>query len=454
MTLLVISPDYASHALPLLSLARAWHERGHRVVVASGPAVAPLIKASGMEYVELLMSRGGNPGVLRSEAQRRDEASSLAGFFEATRRGMLETLRYQAVARATDLLWRPEHVARATMRVVERVDPEEVLVDHLAFASVIGLRAMGVPYGDVVLGHPTALTVRDEVYGVPSAWPSSLTVEPTQLADLRAVASGVRDAFTFAFERVLATLDPAAGPVGDAFAVHGDVVLFVYPERLHDRGRTRHLPAHEFLGSAARTEQLPEEIARWLDDGDGRPLVVVSFGTFLSARSDVLARVAAALRRVDARVAMATGTAEPAALGELPDDWLVRPVLPQVALLERASLLVTHGGNNSVTEALTYGVPLLVMPFSTDQFDAAAAIEGHAAGVALDPNHAPRPLIAGSVRGLLRHPLLTPQLIGRELRADPGPEIAFRAMRKLRDRAGSNGSGAAPAATSAGAGVA
>jgi MGT family glycosyltransferase len=230
-------------------------------------------------------------------------------------------------------------------------------------------------------------------------------------------------------------------------------VLFAYPERLHDPARTRQLPRHVFLGSAGRQERLPEDVAAWLASGDDRPLVVVSFGTFLSARSDVLARVAAALHRVDARVAIATGTAAPEALGELPDDWLVRPVLPQVALLERAALLVTHGGNNSVTEALTYGVPLLVLPFSTDQFDAAAAIEEHAAGVALDPNRAPRPLIAGSARGLLRHPLRTPQLIGRELRTDPGPEIAYRAMQGLSAGGGLTDLTAGTVAMRAGAGV-
>ena len=38
MTLLVISPDYASHLLPLATLATAWQDAGERVVVASGPA--------------------------------------------------------------------------------------------------------------------------------------------------------------------------------------------------------------------------------------------------------------------------------------------------------------------------------------------------------------------------------------------------------------------------------
>ena len=45
MTLLVISPDYASHAVPLLTIAGAWLRRGHRVVVATGPAMAPLVRS-------------------------------------------------------------------------------------------------------------------------------------------------------------------------------------------------------------------------------------------------------------------------------------------------------------------------------------------------------------------------------------------------------------------------
>ena len=62
MTLLVITPDYASHALPLLSIAGAWQRRGQRVVVATGPALAPLVRRAGMEHTELIMSRGSNAG--------------------------------------------------------------------------------------------------------------------------------------------------------------------------------------------------------------------------------------------------------------------------------------------------------------------------------------------------------------------------------------------------------
>ena len=77
--------------------------------------------------------------------------------------------------------------------------------------------------------------------------------------------------------------------------------------------------------------------------------------------------------------AIATGSTPAADLGPIPDGWLVREYLPQVGLLGAARLAVTHGGNNSVTEAIGQGVPLLVLPFSTDQFAGAAAIERHRA---------------------------------------------------------------------------
>ena len=64
----------------------------------------------------------------------------------------------------------------------------------------------------------------------------------------------------------------------------------------------------------------------------------------------------------------------------------MREFLPQVRLLGHAAAAVTHGGNNSVTEAMTAGVPLVVLPFSTDQFAGAAALERFGGAVALAPN--------------------------------------------------------------------
>ena len=114
---------------------------------------------------------------------------------------------------------------------------------------------------------------------------------------------------------------------------------------------------HHFVGPLVRTERLPDALRSWTDRASDRPQVFVALGTFLSHREDVLARIAAALRAVDARAAIATGATPPRLLGPVPRDWIVAPALPQVAMLPYADLAIHHGGNNSVQESLAVGTP-------------------------------------------------------------------------------------------------
>ncbi len=429
MTLLVISPDYASHLLPLATLATSWQEAGERVVVATGPATRSIVDSFGFGWTDLRLGRGSNPGVIRAEEQARGEDDALRGFFAATEHGMVPTLLYQANARLADLLWRPIDTATRVLDVVEAVQPDQVIVDHLAFSARLALQAGGVPHADVVLGHPSALPVGDEVYGYPPSWPRVFEPPPTALALLHERCAVVRDAFTAEWNAALRSLAPQAEPVPDAFAQHGDMLLLNYPEALHDPARTALLPEHTFLGSAVRDEDASDDVAAWLSMPSDMPVVYVSFGSFLSVRADVQARVVAALRRLDVRVALAIGSADRAVVGELPSDWLVREYLPQVQLLRRAALAVTHGGNNSVTEALNCGVPMLVLPFSTDQFAGAAAIENAGVGLVLDPNAATPDELEAAARQLLGGDSARAAAdLGRQLRATPGRELARAAM--------------------------
>ena len=403
MTLLVISPDYASHLFPLATLATAWQAAGERVVVATGPATDGIVRGFGYERVHLQLGRGSNPGVIRAEEQPRGEDDALRGFFAATRRGAVETLAFQARARGSDLLWEPVAVAREVLAVVDRVRPDAVIVDHLAFSARLALASAGIAHADVVLGHPSALPVEGEVYGCPPAFPSALQPDSEQLRDLRALCEKVRDAFTQEWNAALRTLEPGAAESPDAFAETGDVLLLNYPGELHDAGRTQQLPTHRFLGSAVRSEPADPQVEAWLR-ADTAPVVYVSLGSFLSVRGDVLARVAQALRGLDVRVALAHGSTPASELGPVPQSWLVREVLPQVTLLREAALAVTHGGNNSVTEALTAGVPMLVLPLSTDQFAGAAALEEAGVAEVLDPNAASPSELRSAADRLLSDP--------------------------------------------------
>lgn len=427
MTLLVISPDYASHLLPLATLATGWRDAGERVVVASGPATAGIVASFGFEHRLVPLARGSNAGVIRPEEQPPEEDASLRGFFAATALGMVPTLEYQARERLTDLLWEPVATGRRVLDAVGAVDPSEIIVDHLAFSARIALQAAALPHADVVLGHPTALPVAGERYGYPSTWPAPFSPEPAALERLRELCDTVTERFTAEWNAAL-TAQGGDRIATDAFAEHGDRVLLNYPAQLA-AGRAA-APGSVFLGSAVRQEPADAEVDAWLEQDDA-PFVYVSFGSFLSARADVLARVVVALAASGVRAAVATGSADPAALGPAPDGWLLRSYLPQVRLLGRAAAAVTHGGNNSVTESLTAGVPLVVLPFSTDQFAGAAALEQHGLAEVLAPNEAtPAQLAAAIGRTLAPSAERRSALddLARSLQDEPGPQRARRAL--------------------------
>ncbi len=381
MKLLVVCPDYTSHFLPMSAIAAAAQRRGIDVAIATGPTIAERVATAGFRRVELMMSATGNPGIATESID-----PGLQSFVQATCDGMVATLRHQAAARRHDLLWRPLEVGRAVLDLVNREAPDAILVDHLAFAVTMALMAQQIPFTTFVPGHPTQLPSPGELYGMPTAWPACIRPAETDLALLRAECATVTAEFTARYLSAATALGhPDVQAVDDAFAVHGDDVLFNSVGALHDG--TRSLPRHHsFLGACLRDEPVEPELQRWLAARPDVPLVYVSFGTFLSARRDVLRRVLDQLARADVCVVVATGTAQHGDLGDLPEAWYVAPTLGQLAVLRHADAVISHAGNNTVTEALAHGVPVVAMPFSTDQFAIAADLERVGCGLALDPN--------------------------------------------------------------------
>jgi UDP:flavonoid glycosyltransferase YjiC (YdhE family) len=110
----------------------------------------------------------------------------------------------------------------------------------------------------------------------------------------------------------------------------------------------------------------------WLAALPPRPTIYVSFGSFLEAGAARLLRILRAIAHlpVQANVIVAAGNSTSDALVGMArryiPDVVIEPFLPQCAILRAASLLVTHAGITSIKEAVTAGVPMVLVPMGND----------------------------------------------------------------------------------------
>jgi UDP:flavonoid glycosyltransferase YjiC (YdhE family) len=388
-------------------------------VVATGPALAPLVVAGGHEHVELALGSGSNTGVRPSGADAEIDA-----FFAATREGMIATLRYQAERRRHDLLWEPQTVAERLRRIVAELAPDVVLVDQLAFSATAALRGLRVPFLSFLPGHPCQLPARGQTFGYPELRPPAFAASAAALRSLRELCSAVSTEFTAAYNASTLALDATVEPLDDAFAAGGTLGTLVnYPRQLG--AHAGRLPHARFLGSCVRSEEPDTLFERLARERTARPRAYVSLGSFLSARTDVLQRLVQAIRALGWDAVIATGATEPQTLGPLSSTWVVAEHLPQVAALDACDVVVCHGGNNTVTEALTAGLPVLAAPFSTDQFAGAEDLRRSGFGDAIDPAAASTDQIAGRLTALLGGDTARrAAALGAELRGAPGAQLA------------------------------
>jgi MGT family glycosyltransferase len=74
------------------------------------------------------------------------------------------------------------------------------------------------------------------------------------------------------------------------------------------------------------------------------------------------------------------GGQDPALLGDLPGDPIVVGYAPQLELIRRAALTISHGGLNTALESLARGIPQVVLPVAYDQPGVGARVEWSGVG--------------------------------------------------------------------------
>jgi MGT family glycosyltransferase len=152
--------------------------------------------------------------------------------------------------------------------------------------------------------------------------------------------------------------------------------LYLYPAEVdYDRSRPLGPPWHR-LDSCVRS--LDEEFDP--PPGDGS-LVYVSLGSLGSADVELMNRLVAALAETPHRYVVSKGPQHE--LIELAPNMTGAELLPQPAILPHVDLVITHGGNNTVTEAIHFGKPMIVLPLFWDQYDNAQRVAECGFGVRL-----------------------------------------------------------------------
>jgi zeaxanthin glucosyltransferase len=142
----------------------------------------------------------------------------------------------------------------------------------------------------------------------------------------------------------------------------------------------QNLPAYFHFTGPYHTESSRKPVDFPWDKLTGKPLIYASMGTLQNQLTDVFAAIATACVGLDAQLVISLGGASTDSLPKLPGNPLVVSYAPQLALLERATVAITHAGMNTALECLTYGVPMVAIPVTNDQPGIAARIAWIGAG--------------------------------------------------------------------------
>ncbi len=205
--------------------------------------------------------------------------------------------------------------------------------------------------------------------------------------------------------------------------------LFVYP-READYPRANPLgPTWHRLDASVR--QTDETYAEHEGLGDDGALVYLSLGSLASADVELMRRLVDVLGRTRHRFIVSKGPQ--ADLYELADNMVGAEFLPQPAILPNVDLVITHGGNNTITESWYFGKPMIVLPVFWDQCDNAQRVDELGLGVRLPTYTFDDEQLTDAIDRLAGDVDLTERLrsIAAPLQADPGTVKAADLIERL-----------------------
>jgi MGT family glycosyltransferase len=131
-------------------------------------------------------------------------------------------------------------------------------------------------------------------------------------------------------------------------------------------------------------------------------LIYISMGTINNRLTDFYNLCIEAFRKENAQVVISVGSkTDPSIFGQVPEHFVIRKYIPQLEVLKHADVILCHGGLNSVSEALYYGVPVIAVPLANDQPMVAHRLTELGAGLELKMEEVTAELLKKSVHKVL-----------------------------------------------------
>jgi len=341
--------------------------RGHRVVFIVEESFAGTLEAKGFEERTMRLAappeQPEEPGqfwkdFIRDTAPvfRKSTFEQLGEFIAPTWQALVDGARY---------------VDDRLAEILAEVAPDVVVEDNVVGFPAIP--ASGRPWVRIVSCNP--LEVKDPELPPPfSGLPLDDRSEWEAFRDEYARQVGeLQESFSeFCVER-------GAPALPELELIHESpwLNLTLYPDEL-DYPRTRPLgPAWRNLQTSVRATDEP-----WSPpEGDGQALVYLSLGSLGSADVSLMQRLVAELADTPHRYIVSTGPQH--AEYEVAENMVGEEFLPQTSVLPQVDAVITHGGNNTTTECMWFGKPMLVLPIFWDQHDNAQRVHEKGFGIRL-----------------------------------------------------------------------
>jgi zeaxanthin glucosyltransferase len=358
----VLVPASPGHLNPMGALGRELAGRGHRVIVAAFAEAEPAARAAGLEFAPIGAKDYplGALDRLHAEMGRRRGWDALAFTLDMVRE-------------LTGVLFRD------APGLFRDAGADLLLVDMAVAGGNTVADRLGLPFVSVA----NALMLNVDTAMPPGAWgwlPSrSPWARVRNHLGYRALERVTRP-----IRRVLAAQREAWGlprrdDPNDWFSPLAQVSQqpreFEFPRRL---------PPHFHFAGPFQDPVGRAPVPFPFEALDGRPLAYASMGTLQNRLLGVFRTIAEALDGLGVQLVISLGgSADPSALGDLPGAPLVVRSAPQLALLDRAALAITHAGMNTALESLARGVPMVCIPVTGDQPAVAARVAWTGSGLVI-----------------------------------------------------------------------